>query len=331
MKPHTTRRPRLDLRLSVDEAIETAEALWDTYDLAEDTGIERYIAELADQCDAADVGTIGELVEKASEIIKEWAHVTSLTAYTDRESAVHINTARHTIHVLLLSAALHRREDAAVLLAGLPSVVGRSTNKRRHLDGVEVLLLRLEALRRALKGGAGARNASQYVLVEVGATTSEIEHVALADFDNHERPHTIAFCGNGNDVGPRTRPLAPWATHVMSLTLSEHVRMHGDASDRPIAYYTDGASNNPQAAAAVCTNLARAMIDLGIGKGPHRPEPHSILRWRLKAIRESQGIDAAVEASGRPSATALYTFLTMQEPRKSVAKRKKRMGSMLGQ
>lgn len=333
MKTRTTRRTRTPLNadLSIDQAIEAAEALWDAYHLAEDTEIERHLVELAEHCDDAGITTIGQLVEAASEIIKEWANAASLTAYTDRESAVRINTARQTIYVLLSSAALQRGEDSASLVSRLPAVVGRSANKRRHLDGIEILLLRLDSLRRALKGGAGARNASQYTLVETGATTSEIEHVTLADFDNPRSPSTLTLCGNGNDVGSRTLPLPPWASRVMALTLSEHTRLRGDTAHTPIAYLSDGASDNPQAAAAVCTNLARAMTDLGIGKGVHRPEPHSILRYRLKTIRDGQGIDAAVDASGRPSATALYTFLTMQEPRKSAAKRKNRVGSMLGQ
>lgn len=73
------------------------------------------------------------------------------------------------------------------------------------------------------------------------------------------------------------------------------------------------------------------MSDLGLGKGNFRAEPHSILRWRLRHTRDNRCIQDALSLSGRGSTKSLYTFLTMEPPRKAATRRRGRVASMIGQ
>jgi hypothetical protein len=330
MKTRKTRLP-LDPRLSISDGIDEAQGLWAAYDLDEHTDTQHRMVELAEHCDDAGIADLEGLAAHAPEVIKELADVPTLAAFVSRETAARINEVGNTIRALLLSAGIHRGEDPAALMERLPTVPGRSVNKRRALGGDEILLLRLEALQRALKGGRVTRFACQYALIEIGATTSEIEHITLGDFNDHIAPTTVLLPGNETDVAARTAPVSRWASKVLAVALNEHIKQRGDNPNTPVAYLQDSAASNPNPAAAVCTNIARAMTDLGLGKGKHRPEPHSILRWRLKDVRSTSGVDAAHALSGRSTVTALYTFLSMEELRTRPAEHKKRAHSMLGQ
>lgn len=330
MKTRQRRLP-LDPRLTIETAAEAAQALWTAYNLDEDTGARARMVELTGHCLDAGITDLDGLAAHASDVVKDLADVVTLSAFVGRETAARINEVINAIRALLLSAGIHRNQDPAALIDGLPTVPARSVNKRRALGGDEILLVRLEALHRALKGGRVTRFACQYALIETGATTSEIEHITLGDFNDHTEPTSVRLHGNGNDVAQRTAPVPPWASKVLSIALAEHIRQRGNNPDAPVAYLQDSAAAYPNPAAAVCTNIARAMTDLGLGKGKHRPEPHSILRWRLKHTRSTSGVDAAHALSGRSSRDGLYNFLSMEPPRKSPTQHKNSVQTMLGQ
>lgn len=330
MSTRPRRNRALNAHLSISEALDAAEALWREFDLTHDIDIAVLLAELVDYCDDAQIASVGDLASQAGEIVRDLTGVVGWTAFADRETAARLNQVRNIIRILICSTALHQGEDPKALLADLPNVTGRSTNKRRALDDDEILVLRLEALRRAVKGGGAARIAAQYILIEAGATTSEIEHVTLGCFNDHKAPTGVRLCGNGNDVAIRTVAIPSWARKAIALVLAQHIRLRGPATGTPVAYQAEG-GNSTNSAAAVCTNIARVMTDLGLGKANFRPEPHAILRWRLRYTRDSEGIGAAVLLAGRPTTKALYTFLTMEAPRKPATRRKGHVNSMLGQ
>lgn len=332
MNPLNPRTP-LDPRLSLADAIEAAQHLWARHDLESETNATKHLNALAHLCLREGVHDLDDLASRAVGLITQGGDASMLTTFHDRKAAVRMSEMSNTIRALLLSAGMYRAEDPRQLIERLPVVRGRSLNKGRALEGDEILLLRLEALLRALKGGRAVRFALQYALVETGATTSEIKDVTLGAFDDYRAPTSVELTGHGNAVGPRTALLAPWARSVMMIALAEHVRQRGDALDVPVAYLRERHTkkqNNP--AAAVCTNLARAMAELGLGKGKYRPQPHGILRWRVHQVLTNQGTRAAATLVGRSNSnSAVYTFVGLQPPQISAIHHPKRVKTMLGQ
>lgn len=232
-RTHSRRSPILAASLSLGEVLDAAEDLWSTYDLAYDLNLGGALAELVDHCAEANVRTAGSLADQANEIVRDLTGVKDIAAFAERDVAARINQVRNVIGILIMSAALHRGEDPKPVLSGLPKVTGRSTNKRRALDDDEILVLRLEALRRALKGGSATRIAAQYILIETGATTSEIEYVTLGCFDSPVAPSTVRLSGNNNDVAMRFAPLPRWARKITPLVLEQHLRHRGDGLEPP--------------------------------------------------------------------------------------------------
>ena len=233
-----------------------------------------------------------------------------ITEYHRTDVAEPLHTYRNLgLAVAALAAATIREDSAgtepATVYSHAVRLQRRSTRTRRPAAHDEIVLFRVAA-HLAARTDPRDHATGIYTLSDAGQAPGETTHVTIKDFDDPEMPQFVLAAGNGH-LAARFVPLDPWTSHTLGRHL-EHARRAGHSASAPLTYR--GWKHQPGSQSATVSAhqaLDRFLAPLRLPTGDLTVG--SISQWRVANVLETQGVDAAVEISGRKNAAAMFRAL----------------------
>lgn len=255
----------------------------------------------------------------AAQLVADQTHLLQILTGVDRaavrshqptEVAERLHTSRNVIIAVAAVAAASVGADPAGVYDNSVTLLRRTMSPRRPLTDDEVLLARVAVRLHSIADPRSA-TAGVYSLVEAGMVPGETTLVTLSDFsdcDGHEVSSHVLAPGNGH-LASRFLPLDSYTRHVLGRLVNAATLAQVDAA-KPLLYTPRDAKNLP--GSPVATASAQGVLDRllkSVGLFQDDTTASSIYLWRVQSTYLAAGVDAALEISGRSTASQMFQSL----------------------
>jgi hypothetical protein len=326
-KPRTS-KPALSLTLdtiSLHDALDALTTLESGYRVIPDAARNETISALTSILAAAErlrLTSVRELITHLPNLLDTLAGTTGAAAEAGTPAAAKLHTHRNiALALAVAAAALHGCDPKAVLTHAV-RLPARTKESIRPLTNDEVFLLRTYA---AILSRSNPTSvvASTCALTLAGLTPGETTHVTVGCFNDPRDPSQVKAAGN-RAIASRVCPLDAFEQAILGRHTRQSVTVE-DSTTHLTYRPRKNVAGTPAATASAQGVLDRTITLLGVKNADVTAS--SIALWRVHTVYTTDGVAAAIEASGRGTETRTLTAINiglLHTPKKTSTTKPKR-------